>query len=95
MIEERAAEFKAKQRGRTLEEKGRDAFNAIPSLWRGATRNIFTDDLLQRSRSARIAADLFGGNPDRVFSGASFEDAKHHRVAAYKNMVSIPQQVYS
>ena len=68
LIEERAAEFKAKQRGRTVEEKARDAFNAIPSLWRGATRNIFTDDLLQRSRSARIAADLFGGNPDRIFS---------------------------
>ena len=94
LIEERAAEFKKKQRGRTLEEKGRDAFNAIPSLWRGATRNIFTDDLLQRSRSARIAADLFGGNPDRVFSGASFEDAKHHRVATYKNQISIPDQVF-
>ena len=95
LIEERADEYRTKQRGRTVEEKARDAFNAIPSLWRGATRNIFTDDLLQRSRSARIAADLFGGNPDRIFSGASFEDAKHHRVAQYKNMVSIPQQFYS
>ena len=95
LIEERAAEYRSKQRGRTVEEKARDAFNAIPSLWRGATRNIFTDDLLQRSRSARIAADLFGGNPDRIFSGASFEDAKHHRVAQYKNQISIPQQVYS
>ena len=74
LIEERAAEHKKKQRGRTLEEKGRDAFNAIPSLWRGTTRNIFTDDLLQRSRSARIAADLFGGNPDRIFEASTAED---------------------
>ena len=75
LIEERAAEFKKKQRGRTLEEKGRDAFNAIPSLWRGATRNIFTDDLLQRSRSARIAADLFGGNPCLLYTSPSPRDS--------------------
>ena len=37
---------------------------------------------------------MFGGNPDRIFSGASFEDAKHHRVAAYKNQISIPDQVF-
>ena len=94
-LEERAVGFEEKQRGRTLEEKARDTFNAIPSLWRGATRNIFTDSIMQRSRSARIAADLFGGNPDRVFSGASFEDAKHHRVAQYKNMVDIPNRIFS
>ena len=94
LIEERAAEWKDKQRKRTIEERAVDAFSAIPSLWRGATRNIFTDDLLQRSRSARIAADLFGGNPDRIFSGASFEDAKFHRLAQYKNQISIPDQVY-
>ena len=93
-LAERAADFRRSQRGRTGEEKVRDAFNAIPSLWRGATRNIFTDDLLRQSRSARIAADLFGGNPDRVFSGASFEDAKHHRVAQYKNLIPIPDQIF-
>ena len=94
-LAERAADFRKTQKGRTVEEKARDAFNAIPSLWRGATRNIFNDDLLRRSRSARIAADLFGGNPDRVFSGASFEDAKHHRVAQYKNLVPIPEQIFA
>ena len=75
LIEERAAEHRAKQRGRTAEEKARDAFNAIPSLWRGATRNIFTDSLLQRSRSARIAADLFGGNPCLLYTSPSPRDS--------------------
>ena len=93
-LAERATDFRRSQRGRTAEERVRDAFNAIPSVWRGATRNIFTDDLLRQSRSARIAADLFGGNPDRVFSGASFEDAKHHRVAQYKNLIPIPDQIF-
>ena len=94
-LAERGGDFRKAQRGRTAEEKVRDAFNAIPSLWRGATRNVFTDDILSKSRSARIAADLYGGNPDRVFSGASFEDAKHHRVAQYKNMIPIPEKIFS
>lgn len=75
-------------------ERVMDKLSNIPALWQGATRNIFTDSIMGRSRAARIAADLFGGNPDRVFSGASFEDAKHHRVAQYKNMVSRPEEVY-
>ena len=29
-----------------------------------------------------------------MISGASFEDAKHHRVATYKNQISIPDQVF-
>ena len=94
-VEERAAAHRTKKRGRTLEEKASDAFRGIPSLWRGATRNIFNDNILRASRSARIAADLFGGNPDRVFSGASFEDAKHHRVTQYKNLIPIPEQIFS
>ena len=92
---ERAEAYNAKRKTRTLEEKVADTFTAIPSLWRGATRNIFTDDILQRSKTARIAADLFGGNPNRVFGGAAFEDAKHHMVHEYKNMVPIPEQIYS
>ena len=53
-LAERAADFRRSQKGRTAEEKVRDAFNAIPSLWRGATRNIFTDDLLRQSRSCLL-----------------------------------------
>jgi len=93
-LEEQAQDYKDHAKGRSVGEKAQDALSAIPSLWRGATRNIFTDDVMSQSRSARIAADLFGANPNRVFSGASFEDAKHHRVATYKNMISIPEQMY-
>ena len=38
---------------------------------------------------------MFGGNLQRIFSGASFENAKVHKVAKYKNMVPIPDQLYS
>ena len=38
---------------------------------------------------------MFGGNLQRIFSGANFENSKVHKVAQYKNMVPIPDQLYS
>jgi len=71
-----------------------DKLSNLPALWQGSTRNLFSDSILERSRTARIAADLFGGNPDRVFSGDSFEDAKHHKVATYKNFMTRPEEMF-
>ena len=93
-LTEYADEFREAQRRLPGTERAMQALSNIPALWQGATRNIFTDDILRKSRSARVAADLYGGNPDRVFSGASMEDAKHHRVAEMKNMVSRPDAMY-
>ena len=82
---ERVEADKSRRAGRGTGDKVQDALSAVPSLWRGATRNIFTPDLQARSRSARVLADMFGGNLQRVFHGSSFENAKHHRVSIYKN----------
>lgn len=67
---------------------------SAPKLWRGATRFIFTPELQNSSRAARILADTFGGNLQRTFSGSNFEGRKHHLVTQYKNIVPIPQNVF-
>ena len=93
-LKEYADEWRELQRRIPGAERAMSKLSNLPALWQGATRNIFTDDLMSRSRAARMAADLFGGNPDRVFSGASFEDAKHHRVAGYKSLIDRPDVTY-
>ena len=92
---ERVEADKSRRAGRGTGDKVQDALSAVPSLWQGATRNIFTPDLQARSRSARVLADMFGGNLQRVFHGSSFENAKHHRVSIYKNSIQLPQKFYA
>ena len=77
----------------TLERLTEKALN-VSSLWQGATRNIFTPDLKNRSRALRILSDTFGGSLQRTFSGSTFENAKHHRVAVYKNMIRTPENLW-
>ena len=72
-----------------------ETVTSAPALWRGATRWIFSPDLQAQSRSMRILADMFGGNLQKVFSGASYENEKHHRVTTYKNMIDIPERVFA
>ena len=91
-FEERVDADKAERKKRTAWEALTSTMLNAPALWRGATRNIFTPDLQAKSRSARILADMFGGNLQRIFSGSNFESSKHHRLAQYKNMVPIPDR---
>ena len=93
-IEERAKAYNEKKQAKSSLDRITDAATNVSSLWQGATRNIFTPELQSKSRSARILADLFGGNLQRIFHGSNFENAKHHRVAVYKNMVADPKSFY-
>ena len=80
---------------KTFADKAGEALLNLPgALIKGQVRHTFTPDILRRSRSARKAADLFGGNLQRVFSGATYENAKHHAVTIYKNMVKAPDDFY-
>ena len=94
-MQERTYQDKRRRKDRTFTETLFDTVAATPSLWRGATRFIFTPELQAQSRAARVLADMFGGNLQRTFSGANYESAKHHRVSIYKNMVDMPDQFYS
>ena len=87
LISERADADKQERSKRSLADKTTDAILNAPSLWRGSTRNIFSPDLQSKSRSARVLADMFGGNLQRIYSGANFESIKQHRVAKYVNTV--------
>ena len=71
-----------------------DALN-VSQLWQGITRNIFTEERQQRSRSMRILADMFDGRHSRIFSGASLERTKFHTIAKYKNMIVDPKKFWS
>ena len=68
---------------------------ATPSLWRGATRWIFNDNIKARSRSARKLAGMFGGTLQRIFAGNDFESYKHAMVARYENMFDNPKEIYA
>ena len=94
-MEERSEVHKQSRRGRSASDQITDIVTSTPSLWRGATRWIFKPEILERSRSARMLADMFGGQLQRTFSGSNFENAKHHGVTTYKNMVDIPDRVYA
>ena len=96
-----ATAFKDRVKGETQRKKDlttgewlAETMLSAPKLWRGATRFIFTPELQNSSRAARILADTFGGNLQRTFSGANFEGRKHHLVTQYKNMIPIPQNVF-
>ena len=94
-LEERAQGDRDRRKSQgTVDELSERGLN-LSSLWQGSVRNIFHPDLQRKSRSARILADMFGGNLQRTFSGSGFENAKHHRVAVYKNLVSVPDKVWA
>ncbi len=94
-VNERVDAHNANQKNKTTKELLTEAMLNSPALWRGAVRNIFGPDLLDRSRTARILNDMFGGGLQKVFSGSSYENAKHHKVSMYKNMVAIPEKLFS
>ena len=87
--QDRVKEYKARDKG-TAWDQTKEVFGLAPALWRGATRFIFNDELQNKSRAARILADMFGANLQRTYSGSNFENRKHHLLAQYKNMVADP-----
>lgn len=89
-LEERADVHKKSKKDRSVGEKIVDGLHAAPSLWQGSVRYIFQPEILERSRTARIMADMFGGQLQRTFHGSNYENSKHHRVSIYRNMLPSP-----
>ena len=94
-LEERVDADKSRRKERTFEEKAGDLINAIPGLFVGSVRHIVPEHVQAQFPTARKIADIFGGQLQRVFSGAAFENEKHHRLSVYKNMVPIPDNTYA
>ena len=93
-LDDRAAAHKITQSKKSVGDKITEQALNASQLWQGATRNIFTPSLKRQSSAAVALADMFGGSLDKTHSGASFENAKFHRVAVYKNMVPDPQAFF-
>ena len=93
--EDRAKRYRDKHKAKSFTTRAAEAALNPQALWQGATRNIFTPELQAKSRAARQLADSFGGNLQRIYSGANFETFKHGQVSRYKNMVMRPEAVYS
>ena len=91
---DRVKDEKKRKKDLTTGEWLAETMLAAPKLWRGATRFIFTPELQNSSRAARILADTFGGNLQRTFSGSNFEGRKHHLVSQYKNTIPIPKNIW-
>ena len=89
-LSERTAAHKQSKKDKEFGERLVDVMHSAPSLWQGATRFIFQPEILEKSRTARMMADMFGGQLQRTFSGANYENTKHHLVMIYRNMVPEP-----
>jgi hypothetical protein len=83
-----------KKRQRTFKESIISVMQSTPALWRGSVRRAIPIELQRKYRSARVAAGMFGGHLQRVFSGHTFEEYKHAQLSKYKNMVGIPQNFF-
>ena len=93
-LDERIAAHKQSRKDKTFSEKVVDTVLSAPALWQGATRYIFQPEVLEKSRAARIMADMFGGQLQRTFSGSNFENTKHHIVSVYRNMIPSPKRFW-
>ncbi len=91
LITDRTANHKAAQTKRTALDKFTEEALNVSQLWQGSTRNILTKAIQERSLAGRKLADMFGGNLQKIRSGATFENSKTHRVAIYKNYMPEPQ----
>ena len=94
-LEERTERHKNNKRNRTTSETIFDTLMAAPKLWRGAVRYAIPLEVQEQSRAARVLADMFGGNLERIFGGSNYESYKHHLVSTYRNMVSKPEDIFS
>ena len=83
---------KAATKAKSTFDQVKDAWNEVPVLWRGSTRMIFTEKLQNASRALRKAADMFGANLQRTFSGSNFENRKKHILTEYRNNMSTPAE---
>lgn len=94
VLDDMANRYGTKKKERTFTEVVTETISSVPALWRGATRWIFNPEIQAKYPTARLMADLFGGNLQKVFSGASYENFKHHLVSKYKGTVGIPNNYY-
>ena len=95
-ITERASDETGRRKKRSLAELRDEYWEAIPGLWRGSVRHIFKPELSDRSVTARKLSALYGGSLSRVYSGASYETARHLKQAEYVNLTrSLPDLVRS
>ena len=94
-LEERVDADKARRKERTKEELLTETALSVPGLWRGTIRHTIPQHIKDASRTARKLADQLGGQLQKTFSGAAFENEKFHRVAQYKNMVPLPEKVFA
>ena len=79
---------------KTLGERFWEAAKATPSLWRGQTRWIFTEELKSKSRAMRKLSGMFGGTLQKIFQGADFEGYKHLKVAEFEEIIGDPKEFY-
>ena len=93
-FDQRVEADKSRRKARSFNDKVADTLLSAPALWRGSTRWIFGPEVQAQSRAARVLADMYGANLQKTFSGSSYENAKHHRVSVYKNMVAFPQKAW-
>ena len=94
-FEDRALAGDATYKQKSLLEKTQQALLNPLGVLQGSVGNTINQDIQGRSRSARVLAGILGGNLQRVYGGASYENAKHHRTTQYKNMLPSPQQLFA
>ena len=93
-IDERAQAGDADYKKLTAVEKTKQALlNPLATL-QGSVDNVLNQDVLSRSKNARVLSSILGGGLQRIHAGSGLEAAKHHQTAVYKNMITPPKRLY-
>lgn len=88
----RSDNYMDRQKDKGVIEKGMDFIYNTPRLWRGQARSIFTNDILQKSPTARRMAGMYGGLLNKIHSGRTFEESKHFNKKKWIAMAGNPAE---
>ena len=94
-LDERIDAANKKRGERTFTEKVGNIITAVPGLFKGSINTIIPHNIRNQSRAARKLAGIFGGQLQKTFSGASYENEKFHRLAIYKNIAPFPDTTFA
>ena len=89
------ANLHAKNRGElSFTDKVLDAAGKPLALFKGSLDFMFNPEIKGKYRAVRELSGMFGGGVQKIYSGATYENFKHHVVTKYKTSVPTPEAFY-
>ena len=81
-----------RMKGRSGVQRVAEIVYNTPRLWRPQVRAMFTEEILNKSPTARRVAGMYGGLLNKVHAGRTFEEAKHFNKKKWVAMSGNPAE---